>query len=128
MVIPPRTFGPSEFLAEADKGGVIIDVRAPIEFLADHISGAVSWPLFTDDERSIIGTLYKQKSREDAIDKGFEFIGPRMAEMVRYGRKIFEDQTTRLPLLIHCWRGGMRSQSVAWLLRTAGIPTIVLDG
>lgn len=128
MVIPARTFGPSEFLDEADKGGIVIDVRAPVEYKADHIPGAVSWPLFTDDERSVIGTLYKQKSKDVAIDKGFEIIGPRMAEMARYGRNIFEAQTTRHPLLIHCWRGGMRSQSIAWLLRTAEIPTILLEG
>jgi tRNA 2-selenouridine synthase len=128
MVISPRTFGPSEFLDEADKGGLIVDVRAPIEYFADHIAGAISWPLFTDDERSEIGTLYNKNSKDNAIDKGFEIIGPRMGEMVRYGRRLFEDQTTRHPLLIYCWRGGMRSQSVAWFLRTAGIPTIVLDG
>ena len=128
MVIPPRTLCPSEFLDEADKGGLIIDVRAPSEYFSDHISGALSWPLFTDDERSVIGTLYKQKSKEDALEKGFEIIGPRMAEMARYGRKLYEDQTTKHPLLIHCWRGGMRSQSVSWLLRTSGIPAIVLEG
>ncbi len=128
MVIPPRTLETSEFLDEADKGGIVIDVRAPIEYAEDHIPGAISWPLFSDAERSEIGTLYKQKSKEKAIEKGFEIIGPKMAEMARYGRKLFESQTTKQPLLIHCWRGGMRSQSVAWLFRTASIPAIVLDG
>ena len=128
MVIPSRTLTTSGFLNEADKGGIVIDVRAPIEYAEDHIPGAISWPLFSDAERSVIGTLYKQKGKEKAIEKGFEIIGPKMAEMARYGRKLFESQTTKYPLLIHCWRGGMRSQSVAWLLRTASIPAIVLDG
>ncbi len=128
MVIPSRTLTTSGFLNEADKGGIVIDVRAPIEYAEDHIPGAISWPLFSDAERSVIGTLYKQKGKEKALEKGFEIIGPKMAEMARYGRKLFESQTTKYPLLIHCWRGGMRSQSVAWLLRTASIPAIVLDG
>jgi len=128
MVIPPRTLGASDFLDEADKGGIVIDVRAPIEFCQDHIPGSVSWPLFSDSERSEIGTLYKQKSKELAIEKGFEIIGPKIADMARYGRKLFETQTNKRPLLIHCWRGGMRSQSVAWLMRTAGVPAIVLEG
>ncbi len=128
MVIPPRTLRASEFLYEADKGGIVIDVRSPIEFSEDHIPGAVSWPLFLDSERSELGTIYKQKSKELAIEKGFEIIGPKMADMARYGRNLFEAQTNKLPLLIHCWRGGMRSQSVAWLMRTAGVPAIVLEG
>ena len=57
-----------------------------------------------------------------------------MKEMAQYGRKTFENQTSsdgstvRKSLLIHCWRGGMRSESVAWLLRTSGVPSIVLEG
>ena len=128
MNIPSRTLSPEEFLEEADKGAVILDVRAPSEYEEGHITDAISWPLFSDDERSEIGTLYKQKSKVDAIEKGLEYIGPKMVDMARYGRNLYEAQTTNHPLLIHCWRGGMRSQSVAWLLRTSGVPAIVLDG
>ena len=128
MNIPSRTFTPHEFLEEADKGAIILDVRAPLEYDEGHITGAISWPLFSDDERSEIGTLYKQKSQVDAIEKGFEIIGPKMVEMTRYGRNLFESQTHSHPLLVHCWRGGMRSQSVAWLLRSSGVPAIVLEG
>lgn len=133
MVIPARTLSPDEFLLEADRGGVILDVRSPREFADGHITGARSWPLFSDDERARIGTLYKQKSREKAVDLGLEIIGPKMAEMAKYGRALFESQVSedgtpgRNSLLIHCWRGGMRSESVAWLLRTAGIPAVVLE-
>jgi tRNA 2-selenouridine synthase len=134
MVIHPRTLSTSEFLDEADRGGIILDVRSPSEFTEGHIAGARSWPLFDDLERAEIGTLYKQKSREQAIDLGLELIGPRMVEMARYARNLFEAQTdadgnpTRNSLLIHCWRGGMRSESVAWLVRAAGVPAVVLEG
>ncbi|MDG2311974.1 MAG: tRNA 2-selenouridine(34) synthase MnmH [Flavobacteriales bacterium] len=134
MSIPSRTMSPEDFLFQVDKGSIVLDVRSPAEFLEGHIAGAVSWPLFSNEERAQIGTLYKQRSREDAVDLGLDLIGPRMKEMVQYARHLFESQSAsdgskvRHALLIHCWRGGMRSESVAWLLRTAGIPTVVLEG
>ena len=128
MVIPPRILGPDEFLKEAEKGGIILDVRAPSEYEEGHITGARSWPLFSDVERAEIGTLYKQKSKELAVEKGFEIIGPKMVEMARHANELYLSTGTNRPLLIHCWRGGMRSQSVAWLLRIYGVPAILLDG
>jgi len=134
MVILARTLPPSEFLIEADRGGIIVDVRSPGEFEQGHITGAVSWPLFSNEERAEIGTLYKQKSRNKAVDLGLKIIAPKMQEMAQWGRSLFESQTSsdgspaRNSLLIHCWRGGMRSESVAWLLRTAGVPAVVLYG
>ena len=134
MVIPPRILYPSDFIDASEKGGIILDVRSPSEFSEGHIDGAVSWPLFSDSERAEIGTLYKQKSREIAIDLGLNLIGPRMADMAKYGRELFDNQVddagnqVRHSLLVHCWRGGMRSESVAWLLRTAGVPAVVLEG
>ena len=134
MAIPSRTMSPEDFLFQVDKGSIVLDVRSPAEFLEGHIQGAVSWPLFSNDERAQIGTLYKKRSREDAVDLGLDLIGPRMKEMVQYARHLFESQSAsdgskvRHALLIHCWRGGMRSESVAWLLSTAGIPSVVLEG
>jgi len=134
MSIPARTLSLEDFLLKADEGGIILDVRSPAEYDDGHIDGAISWPLFSNEERAQLGTLYKQRSREEAVDLGLELIGPRMKEMAQYGRKTFENQvssdgsTVRKSLLIHCWRGGMRSESVAWLLRTSGVPSIVLEG
>lgn len=105
----------------------MVDVRAPGEYAEGHITDAVSWPLFSDEERAEIGTLYKQQCRDEAVLRGLELIGPRMKEMAEYGRKLFAENGNK-PLLIHCWRGGMRSQSVGWLLRTAGVPAFILDG
>jgi tRNA 2-selenouridine synthase len=134
MIIPDRSLSSSQFINEAERGGIILDVRSPGEFDQGHILGALSWPLFNNSERAEIGTLYKQKSREKAVDLGLHIIGPKMQEMAQRGRSLFEGQTSsdqspsRNPLLIYCWRGGMRSESVAWLLRTAGVPTVVLEG
>src|SRR4026208_610358 len=60
----------------------VIDVRSPGEYKHAHIPGAYSLPLFTDEERKIVGTAYKQESRERAIKIGLDFFGPKMRKMV----------------------------------------------
>ena len=102
----------------------VLDVRSPGEFAQGHIPGATSFPLFSDEERAITGTLYKQKGKEEALLQGLEFTGPRLAEFVRKALQISTEKTIRL----YCWRGGMRSGSMAWLLETAGFEVVLLDG
>jgi len=114
----------TEFL-ETHKSAPILDVRSAGEYEHGHLLGSISMPLFTDEERSVIGTLYKHDGREKAIEKGLEYVGPRMADMVRRARQITADGNQ---IKLYCWRGGMRSNSVAWLLHTAGMHVIVLEG
>ncbi|MGC1308871.1 MAG: tRNA 2-selenouridine(34) synthase MnmH [Phormidesmis sp.] len=110
-----------EFLAAP---GPILDVRSPGEYQQGHIPGAVSFPLFTNDERAQVGTCYKQKSREDAVELGFDIVGPKIAGFVRSAKRIAPDKKVR----IHCWRGGMRSGAIAWALDLAGFETLTLQG
>ena len=128
MPIPEHIMTPEEFLAAAERGGVVLDVRAPGEHAAGHLPGAVSFPLFTDEERARVGTAYKQESKQVAVDLGLELVGPKLRHMAARARALFEAQDTRTPLLVHCWRGGMRSGSVDWLLRTAEVPVARCHG
>lgn len=102
----------------------IVDVRSPIEFTKGHIPAALNMPLFTDTERAEVGTLYKQAGKETAIEKGLEYVGSKMPEFVRNAKRLAPNRE----LIIHCWRGGKRSQSMAWLLDLAGFKVKVLDG
>lgn len=114
----------SSFLEQQKKGNPIIDVRSPAEFYSGHIPGAVNIPLFSNEERAEIGALYKQEGQEIATLRGLEIVGPKMAGFVRQAKSLdYTDQ-----LLVHCWRGGMRSGSFAWLLNTAGLPAVTLAG
>lgn len=123
----------------------IIDVRTPAEFEQGHIPGAFNIPLFTNEERKIVGTLYKQEGREIAILKGLELVGPKLKTIVKEvervangkleewknGSKNSELETLNLKpktVLVHCWRGGMRSSSVAWLLALCGYEVFTLKG
>ena len=102
----------------------IADVRSPGEFAEGHIPGAVNIPLFDDNERAVIGTLYKNSGRQPAIEKGLEIVGPKMVGLVRQAKGM----ATSGKLLIHCWRGGMRSESMAWLFERVGIECYILEG
>lgn len=102
----------------------LVDVRSPSEFAYGHIPGAINYPLFNDSERVLIGKLYKQEGKEKAVLKGLEIVGPRMHLIVKDFMKLFPERK----LIILCWRGGMRSNSVSWLLRQAGFEIETLSG
>lgn len=107
----------------------VIDVRSEAEFGHAHIPGAWNLPLFNNEERKIVGTIYKQRSREEAIKKGLEFFGPKMKEMVDFVEEgLHKTNPSNKTLLVHCWRGGMRSAGVAWLLDLYGFKIYTLVG
>ncbi|UCG28713.1 MAG: tRNA 2-selenouridine(34) synthase MnmH [Bacteroidales bacterium] len=112
-----------EFLEKAENLP-LIDVRSPSEYIHGHIPGAVNIPLFDDHERAILGTLYKQKNRDTAIMKGLEIAGPKMTSLVKQAKRIMTGNS----LLMHCWRGGLRSESMGWLFQTSGLTCLILNG
>ncbi len=106
-----------------------IDVRSELEYEHAHIPGAVSLPLFSNEERKIVGTIYKQQSREAAIKKGLEFFGPKMKDIIVFVEKILKEKKIDSKILvIHCWRGGMRSAAIAWLLDLYGFKIYTIIG
>ena len=103
----------------------IIEVGYDLSHYASgHIPGAHNIPLFTNEERAIIGTLYVQVGKDPAVERGLELVGPKLADFVRQARELSAGK----PLFLYCWRGGMRSGSMAWLFRTAGFKTFLLKG
>ncbi|MCX6234161.1 MAG: tRNA 2-selenouridine(34) synthase MnmH [Bacteroidetes bacterium] len=102
----------------------VIDVRSPAEFSRGHITGAYNIPLLSDDERARIGLMYNKSGRDSAVFTGLEFVGPRIPELVREALVIAKGKQ----LIIHCWRGGMRSEAMAWLLDVAGLNITVIKG
>jgi tRNA 2-selenouridine synthase len=120
---------PEEFLSHQSLCP-ILDVRSPGEYNHAHIPGAYNLPLFNDEERVLVGTAYKQESREPAIKIGLDFFGPKMRSMVEQAEKWTDSGTTpsEKSIRIHCWRGGMRSGAVAWLLDLYGFKVYMLQG
>ncbi|MFM7311597.1 MAG: tRNA 2-selenouridine(34) synthase MnmH [Cyanobium sp.] len=118
----PRGLEVEAFLAG---DGPILDVRSPGEYRQAHIPGALSLPLFDDGERAEIGTLYKQRGRTPAVRRGLALVGPRLESLAE---QLERTAATGSPLRLHCWRGGMRSGSVAWLAGSLDLPVQLLDG
>ena len=111
-----------EFLKRGNKVP-IIDVRSPKEFLQGHIPNAINLPLFDDEERKEVGTLYKKSGKEASLLLGLDIVGPKMSNFVKTARKLSPERE----IIIHCWRGGMRSASMAWLFETADFKVFVLN-
>lgn len=114
---------PTVFLSER-VSRVVLDVRSPGEYRQGHIPGAISFPLFTDEERAAVGTMYKQVGKEEAMELGLRIVGPKMADFVIQAKILAPHRR----LAVHCWRGGQRSGSMAWLFRQAGFDVISLEG
>ncbi len=113
-----------EQLLKLDRG-VPVDVRSPIEFREFNIPGAVNIPLFTDEERAEIGTLYKQTSGDAARWRAMEIVSPKIPELLKQIKSIKDNGNEPV---IYCWRGGTRSKSVATFLQFAGLPMPRLIG
>lgn len=110
---------------------LLIDVRSPAEYEHAYIPNAVNIPIFNNEERATIGTAYKQQNRQVAIKLGLESFGPNMVAIINQVQHFIT--TLHKPegqqIIVHCWRGGMRSSAVAWLLNFYGFnATIVIGG
>jgi len=101
-----------------------IDVRSPGEFAESAIPGAVNIPLFDDEERALVGTVYKQESPEMARELGLDLYGGKLREIVASTRAACDGRVAA----VYCWRGGMRSKAVATVLELMGVPTLRLTG
>ncbi len=100
----------------------IIDVRSPSEFSEATIPGSINIPVFTDEERAEIGTLYKQVSKEAANERGLEIFAAKLPSFIRQFKMIDTPKT------VFCWRGGMRSKTAATVLDLMGIQANRLSG
>ncbi|MFQ6539154.1 MULTISPECIES: tRNA 2-selenouridine(34) synthase MnmH [Aphanothece] len=109
------------------QGGPLLDVRTPAEFLQGHIPGGRNLPLFSDEERAEIGTLYKQEGRQAAVRRGLALVGPRLESMAAELLAVAQ-ASPGVPLRLTCWRGGMRSASVAWLAEQLELQVLLLEG
>lgn len=119
-----------DFLKQAQKFPVI-DVRSPGEFDQGHIPGAYNVPLFDNEERARVGTAYVQIGKDEAIRIGYEIANPKITSFLQKAQEITNKQSATgnlkpETLLVHCWRGGMRSGKFAQLLNEHGFKTNTL--
>ena len=123
-----------QFINMPTNSFLLLDVRSPSEFAHANIPAAKNLPLFIDEERKVVGTTYKQKSREQAIKIGLDYFGTKMTKMIEEVEQLISENNLQqvnnknISIIVHCWRGGMRSAGVAWLLDLYGYTVYTIIG
>ena len=107
-----------------DEKLLLLDARSEKEFDHAHIPGAVNIPLLNNDHRHLVGIEYKKKGREAAVALGFKLVGPLFYEFIEKVNGL----TDKKVVMVYCWRGGMRSSILSWVLSMAGFKVIILKG
>ena len=104
---------------------IYIDMRSPAEFSTGHIIGAINIPIFSNEERAEVGTLYKQVGVEQAKELGLRIASGKLPHIVTQIRDLYK---TGRPVIVYCWRGGMRSKSIVTILNLMGVQVSQLLG
>ena len=102
----------------------VVDVRSEGEFAEGHIRSAINIPILNNSERVAVGTDYKQKGQAEAIRTGFRLVGPRLLDIIDQAKAV----TEKNEMIVHCWRGGMRSGNFCQFVGMAGMKTHQLKG
>ncbi len=116
--------------------GPLIDVRSPEEYYKGHMPNSINIPIFNNEERTIVGKKYKHSGREKAVLEGFKIIETKLDTLIE---KFFQEkdkylnlnrgnQLDEIAIRVYCARGGMRSQSICWLLNKFNYPCLILNG
>ena len=120
-----QTITAIEAIARIRDFGTIIDARSESEYADDHLPGAVNWPSLNDEERKLVGTLYKQVSPFEAQKRGAGLVAANIARHIE--RDVIDKPRTWQPLA-YCWRGGKRSGSLALVLGQIGFRVSLIEG
>ncbi len=116
--------------------GPLIDVRSPSEYYKGHLPKSINIPLFDNEERAEIGTIYKRNGKEKAINEGLIIVEKKINKLVdsllnrieSYIKDNQKDDTNNQNIKIYCARGGMRSLSIGWLLEKYNFNIVTLKG
>lgn len=108
------------------EGALLVDVRTPAEFAEATIPGAVNVPILSNEERVRVGTLYKQEGKAVARKVGIELVAPKIPTLLEQVEVAQQGQ--KGPVIVFCWRGGMRSLAMTSFLNLAGFRARQLIG
>lgn len=103
---------------------VILDVRSEGEYISGHLPGAINLPLLNNEHRHIVGIVYKEQGQQAAVKKGFELVGNSFHEKLAAAKQFAKEKKA----IIYCWRGGMRSEIMRWVLDLGGVDVRIIEG
>ncbi len=120
-----KTVEIASFVSEMKSRNVIVfDARSESEYLQGHIPGAICFSLLNDIERKEVGITYKEQGQQQAVLKGFELVGHKFSDFAKRAIELAEGRE----IFIYCWRGGLRSNVMAWVMSLAGLKVTLLKG
>ena len=102
----------------------MLDSRSEKEYNHAHIPGAINLPLLNNEHRNLVGLEYKLHGKSAAVTLGFELAGPLFHSFIKRVKEL----TPKREIMIYCWRGGMRSSIMTWILSLAGYKVYMLRG
>ncbi|WP_427912346.1 tRNA 2-selenouridine(34) synthase MnmH [Ramlibacter sp. MMS24-I3-19] len=120
-----RAIPAAEAAARLAEFSQVIDARSESEFAEDRLPGAVNWPSLNDEERALVGTIYKQVSPFEARKRGAGLVA---ANIARHIEREVVDKPREWQPLVYCWRGGKRSGVLADLLDQIGFKVTLIQG
>lgn len=123
--MPVFTLSAADAMERLGEFSAIIDARSENEHAEDHLPGARNWPSLNNDERHVIGTLYKQVSPFEAQKRGAALVA---ANIARHIERELTDTPRHWQPLVYCWRGGKRSGSLAMVLGQIGFKVTLIEG
>lgn len=109
-------------LLNAKEPHTLIDVRSPKEYAESSIPGSLNIPVFNDEERAEVGTIYKQVGQAEAKKRGLDIFAAKLPLFIA------EFEAIETSMTVFCWRGGMRSKTAATVLDLMGIHAHRLTG
>ncbi|MDM7266187.1 MAG: tRNA 2-selenouridine(34) synthase MnmH [Aquificaceae bacterium] len=104
---------------------ILVDIRSPSEYEEFHIPGAINIPIFEDEEKRLIGLVYRSEGVEKAKELGYEIAWKKLQSLLERFKKLKRDYKN---VVVYCWRGGLRSQELCRVLRSMGIEVLRLEG
>ena len=104
---------------------ILVDIRSPSEYEEFHIPGAINIPIFEDEEKRLIGLVYRREGVEKAKELGYEIAWEKLQSLLERFRNLKRDYKN---VVVYCWRGGLRSQELCRVLRSMGIEVLRLEG
>ncbi|WP_372368213.1 tRNA 2-selenouridine(34) synthase MnmH [Candidatus Uabimicrobium sp. HlEnr_7] len=102
----------------------IVDVRSEGEYSIAHIPNASNIPLMNNHERKLVGTEYRKKGNSAALKLGHYLVGPRFLDIKKHLKLVSKNNR----LIIHCWRGGKRSEIIYKLAEEAKLEPLRIEG
>ena len=115
----------ADAIARLGEFSSVIDARSEAEFAEDRMPGAVNWPSLNDEERRLVGTLYKQVSPFEARKRGAALVAANISRHIE--REVMDKERDWQPL-VYCWRGGQRSGSLSLVLGQIGFKVNIVEG